>query len=45
LSLATLTCATLILTALRPGLAASLVIFALPAASGADQIAASPPSS
>ncbi len=36
-----LTCAALILTALGPGLAASLVIFALPAASGAYQIAVS----
>jgi len=45
LSLAVLTCATLILTALRLGLAASLVIFSLPAASGAYQIAAGPPSS
>jgi hypothetical protein len=40
LSLAVLTCATLILAALRPGLAASLVIFSLPAAFGAYQVAA-----
>ena len=45
LSLPVLTCAALALTALRPGLAASLVIFSLPAAFGAYQIAASPPSS
>jgi hypothetical protein len=45
LSLAVLTCATLILRALRPGLAASLVIFSLSAAFGAYQIAANPPSS
>ena len=45
LSLAVLTCATLMLTALRLGLAASVLIFSLPAASGAYQIAASPPSS
>ena len=38
--LAVLTCATLALTALRPGLAASLVIFSLSAAFGVYQIAA-----
>jgi MFS family permease len=38
--LAMLTCATLVLTALRPGLAASLVIFSLSAVFGAYQIAA-----
>jgi MFS family permease len=38
--LAVLTCATLVLTALRPGLAASLVIFSLSAAFGIYQIAA-----
>jgi MFS family permease len=38
--LAVLTCVTLVLTALRPGLAASLVIFSLSAAFGAYQIAA-----
>ncbi len=38
--LAVLTCATLVLTALRPGLAASLVIFSLSAAFGVYQIAA-----
>ena len=42
LSLAVLTCATRILRALRPGLAASLVIFSLPAAFWAYQIAANP---
>ena len=38
--LAVLTCATLVLTALRPGLAVSLVIFSLSAAFGVYQIAA-----
>jgi predicted MFS family arabinose efflux permease len=38
--LATATCATLILTALHPGLAVSLVIFSASAAAGAYQIAA-----
>ena len=38
--LAVLTCATLVLTVLRPGLAASLVIFSLSAAFGVYQIAA-----
>jgi MFS family permease len=38
--LAVLTCGTLVLTALRPGLAASLVIFSLSAAFGVYQIAA-----
>jgi MFS family permease len=38
--LAVLTCATLVLTALRPGLAASLVIFSLSAAFGVYQLAA-----
>jgi MFS family permease len=38
--LAVLTCATLILTALRPGLAASLVIFSLSAVFGVYQLAA-----
>ena len=38
--LAVLTCATLVLTALRPGLAASLVIFSLSATFGIYQIAA-----
>jgi MFS family permease len=38
--LAVLTCATLILTALRPGLAASLVIFSVSAVFGVYQIAA-----
>ena len=38
--LAILTCATLVLTALRPGLAVSLVIFSLSAAFGIYQIAA-----
>jgi MFS family permease len=38
--LAVLTCGTLVLTALRPGLAASLVIFSLSAACGVYQIAA-----
>jgi MFS family permease len=38
--LAVLTCGTLVLTALRPGLAASLVIFSVSAACGAYQIAA-----
>ena len=38
--LAVLTCATLVLTALHPGLAASLVIFSLSAAFGVYQIAA-----
>jgi MFS family permease len=38
--LAVLTCATLVLTALRPGLVASLVIFSLSAAFGVYQIAA-----
>ena len=38
--LAVLTCGTLVLTALRPGLAVSLVIFSLSAACGAYQIAA-----
>jgi predicted MFS family arabinose efflux permease len=38
--LAVLTCATLVLTALRPGLAISLVIFSLSAAFGIYQIAA-----
>jgi MFS family permease len=38
--LAVLTCATLVLTALRPGLAVSLVIFSLSAAFGSYQIAA-----
>ena len=38
--LAVLTCATLLLTALRPGLAVSLVIFSLSAACGVYQIAA-----
>jgi hypothetical protein len=38
--LAVLTCATLILTAFHPGLAASLVIFSLSAAFGSYQIAA-----
>jgi MFS family permease len=38
--LAVLTCATLVLTALRPGLAASLVIFSLSAACGVYQLAA-----
>jgi predicted MFS family arabinose efflux permease len=38
--LAVLTCAALVLTALRPGLAASLVIFSLSAAFGVYQIAA-----
>ena len=38
--LAVLTCATLVATALRPGLAASLVIFSLSAACGVYQIAA-----
>ena len=38
--LAVLTCATLVLTALRPGLAVSLVIFSLSAACGVYQIAA-----
>ena len=38
--LAVLTCATLVLTALRPGFAASLVIFSLSAAFGVYQIAA-----
>ena len=37
--LAVLTCGTLVLTALRPGLAVSLVIFSLSAACGAYQIA------
>ena len=45
LPLAVLTCAARVLTVLRPGLAASLVIVSLSAASGACQIAASPPSS
>ena len=45
LSLDELTCATLILRALRPGLAASLVTFSLSAAFGAYQIAANLPSS
>ena len=44
LSLAVLTCAALILTALGLGLAASLVIFPLPAASGAYRMAANLPS-
>ena len=39
-ALAVLTCATLVLTALRPGLAVSLVIFSLSAAFGIYQIAA-----
>jgi predicted MFS family arabinose efflux permease len=39
-ALAVLTCATLVLTALRPGLAVSLVIFSLSAAFGVYQIAA-----
>jgi len=38
--LAVLTCATLVLTALRPGLAVSLVVFSLSAAFGVYQIAA-----
>jgi hypothetical protein len=38
--LAVLTCATLVLTILRPGLAASLVIFSLSAACGVYQLAA-----
>ena len=38
--LAVLTCATLVLTALRPGLAVSLVIFSLSAACGVYQLAA-----
>jgi MFS family permease len=38
--LAVMTCATLVLTALRPGLAASLVIFSLSAACGVYQLAA-----
>jgi hypothetical protein len=38
--LAVLTCATLLLTAFRPGLVASLVIFSLSAAFGSYQIAA-----
>ncbi len=38
--LAVLTCATLVLTALRPGLAVSLVIFSLSAAFGVYQLAA-----
>ena len=38
--LAVLTCATLVLTALRPGLAASLVIFSVSAAFGVYQLAA-----
>jgi MFS family permease len=38
--LAVLTCATLVLTALRPGFAASLVIFSLSAACGVYQLAA-----
>ena len=38
--LAVLTCATLVLTALRPGLAVSLVIFSLSATFGVYQIAA-----
>jgi hypothetical protein len=38
--LAVLTCATLVLTALRPGLGASLVIFSLSAAFGVYQLAA-----
>ena len=38
--LAVLTCATLVLTVLRPGLAASLVIFSLSAAFGVYQLAA-----
>jgi hypothetical protein len=38
--LAVLTCVTLVLTALRPGLAVSLVIFAASAASGAYRLAA-----
>ena len=38
--LAVLTCATLVLTALHPGLAVSLVIFSLSAAFGVYQIAA-----
>jgi hypothetical protein len=38
--LAVLTCATLVLTAFRPGLAASLVIFSLSAIFGSYQIAA-----
>jgi MFS family permease len=38
--LAVLTCATLVLTALRPGLAASLAIFSLSAACGVYQLAA-----
>ncbi len=38
--LAVLTCGTLVLTALRPGLAASLVIFSLSAAFGVYQLAA-----
>jgi hypothetical protein len=38
--LAVLTCATLVLTALRPGLAASLVIFSLSSVFGAYQLAA-----
>jgi len=38
--LAVLTCATLVLTALRPGLAVSLVIFSLSAAFGIYQVAA-----
>ncbi len=38
--LAVLTCATLVLTALRPGFAASLVIFSVSAACGVYQIAA-----
>ena len=38
--LAILTCATLVLTAFHPGLAASLVIFSLSAAFGSYQIAA-----
>ena len=39
--LAVLTCVTLVLTALRPGLAVSLVIFSASAAFGAYQLAAS----
>jgi hypothetical protein len=39
--LAVLTCVTLVLTALRPGLAVSLVIFAASAAFGAYRLAAS----
>jgi hypothetical protein len=39
--MAMLTCVTLVLTALRPGLAVSLVIFSASAAFGAYQLAAS----